>query len=243
MRKLIFGTSNLGKIISRKVRLNVLQNALDLGIVTIDTSPYYAYGLSEALIGQLSKKNDLQVNSKFGIYPPNGPVSNYSNLVFEKSKSKILKSQPISRKTFNLNLAKRSVEQSLKTMNIECISTLFVHDPVLTQMDIPDIINFAHQLKNEGKIKQIGLSGNYDEIARINAEFPDYFDKNQVNYSGVDWKTKKTFSISSIFAIFEGAESREERLQEVSLVIKESEIDVVVFSRKVEHLKMLQEIL
>jgi aryl-alcohol dehydrogenase-like predicted oxidoreductase len=243
MVKLIFGTASIGQIFSSRERNRIIGNALDCGVLEFDTSPYYAYGLSEKLLGKFSNQANLRINTKFGIYPPGNVVNNYGELVTQKIKSKIFKSIPILQKSFDIGLARESVERSLVSLNIDCIDTLFVHDPVLLQMDVSRIIEFGMNLKNEGKIRYFGLSGNSYDISEIHTVYPKSFDRYQINYSGLEAALEAKIPISSIFGIFQDANSFGDRLKEISEVIKvRNDLGVVTFTRKPEHLKMLMEL-
>ena len=66
--RLAFGTASLHHIFSRKKRLNLLEDALMLGISHFDTSPYYGYGLSEIDLGLMSKgrRDHVSITTKIG---------------------------------------------------------------------------------------------------------------------------------------------------------------------------------
>lgn len=119
--------------------LNLLALARDLGINLLDTAP--AYGLSEERLGKLlqGQRNDWVIVSKVGEE-------------FEQGRSWF---------DFSAAHTRFSVERSLKRLNTDFIDMVLVHSDGndMHVLQHTDVYSTLAQLKQEGKIGQIGFSG------------------------------------------------------------------------------------
>lgn len=158
MNKLVLGTAGLGGIwreIDTEESIMTILSALKRGITAIDTAP--AYGDAEELIGvalgQWSGKRPL-VSTKVGRLKGYKVDEAHYDYTFDGMK--------------------RSVENSLKTLNIPIIDTLFLHDPsAIPQSDIEQVLKRMEFFMHQGYAKRIGLGGNAPEW------FEPYFKSNQ----------------------------------------------------------------
>ena len=148
--KIIIGTwplsGDYGKIDYKQVQ-DVLEYCYELGIREFDTAPNYGNGVMEKYLGViLENSSDVLINTKMG------------NLPFNK-------------KNYEIRELKKSFENSLKTLKRDSINVLFLHNPRMEITDYTDILNFMHELKDKGRINQIGLSKarnfNYEKFVNL----------------------------------------------------------------------------
>mgnify|MGYP001487291247 FL=1 len=147
--ELSFGTSSLGSMPDTygyevpEDRANKTLNRFFQGPVNmLDTSRNYAMGESEKRIGRAIKENggwpkDFLLSTKLD--------RNMDTLVLDK------------------NRARQSLEESLKTLNVDSVDILFLHDPEYAK-DITDItkkdgaMDELFKIKNEGLAKAVGVA-------------------------------------------------------------------------------------
>ena len=148
--KIIIGTwplsGDYGKIDYKQVQ-DILEYCYELGIREFDTAPNYGNGVMEKYLGVIFKnRSDVLINTKMG------------NLPFNK-------------KNYEIRELKKSFENSLKTLKRDSINVLFLHNPRMEITDYTDILNFMHELKDKGRINQIGLSKarnfNYEKFVNL----------------------------------------------------------------------------
>jgi D-threo-aldose 1-dehydrogenase len=135
--KIIIGTwplsGDYGKIDYAKIK-DVLEYCYESGIREFDSAPNYGNGVIEKYLGIIfENRTDVLVNTKMG-------------------------NQPFNKKNYDLKQLKKSFENSLKLLKRDSINTLFLHNPRMEITDYTDVLNFMHELKDKGKISQIGLS-------------------------------------------------------------------------------------
>ena len=145
LNKIVLGTSAIGGVwgtVDPQESVRTILHALESGITRIDTAP--AYGNAEIYIGQALKEwkgTKPAINSKVGrmkSFAPEQALFNYERkAMFE------------------------SVENSLLTMGIEQLDTIFLHDPLhLPKEKFHSVFDSLLCLKEKGYAKKIGLGGN-----------------------------------------------------------------------------------
>jgi aryl-alcohol dehydrogenase-like predicted oxidoreductase len=131
----------------------LLSGALDLGVNYIDTAP--AYGLSEQRLGAAisHRRGEFTLGTKVGE-------------IFEDGESRYDYSTPAVR---------ASVERSLRRLRTDVLDLVLIHSDGhdLEIMQQTDIITTLQQLRDAGKIRQIGLSGKTVEGARAALDWAD----------------------------------------------------------------------
>ncbi|NQX53086.1 aldo/keto reductase [Pedobacter panaciterrae] len=158
INKLVLGTAGLGGIwreIDVQESILTILDALKYRIAAIDTAP--AYGDAEELVGkalnQWTGKRPL-ISTKVGR----------------------LKGYRVDEAHYDYTVdgMKRSVENSLKSLNIPIIDILFLHDPAaIPPSDIEQVLKQMEFFMHQGYAKRIGLGGNAPEW------FEPYFKSNQ----------------------------------------------------------------
>ena len=148
--KIIIGTwplsGDYGKIDYKQIK-DVLEYCYELGIKEFDTAPNYGNGVAEKYLGKIfGSRSDVLINTKMG------------NLPFNK-------------KSYEIKELKKSFENSLKMLKRDSINALFLHNPRMEITDYAEILNFMHELKDKGRINQIGLSKarnfNYEKFVNL----------------------------------------------------------------------------
>ena len=146
--ELCFGTSSLGSMpdtygyeVSEDRAQKTLNRFFQGPANMLDTSRNYAMGESERRIGNAVKENggwpkDLLLSTKLD--------RDMDTLVLDK------------------NRARQSFEESLKTLNVDSVDILFLHDPEYAK-DVNDItkkdgaMDELFKIKEEGLAKAVGL--------------------------------------------------------------------------------------
>ena len=130
--------------------------AIDHGITTLDTAPFYGYGRSEELIGEALKGKDrtkVQLLTKFGLVwdgSNKGKGEHFFDMVEEG------KTIPVYKFSTKANIIKE-VEESLKRLNTDYIDLLQQHWPDATT-PIDETMEAMETLIKDGKILAAGLS-------------------------------------------------------------------------------------
>ena len=157
--KFIFGTSGLVRIFSKKERLKILNSAVDKDFSHFDTSPYYGFGASESILGEILKNNqELTITTKVGFYAPGGSDQNFIKMALRKSVGKIFPSVSKAIIDFKIDQANKSLEGSLKRLNRERIDLLLIHEPIIELIQTDEWLTWFNKLISAGKIRYYGLS-------------------------------------------------------------------------------------
>ncbi|KAF9309180.1 hypothetical protein BG003_010088 [Podila horticola] len=142
---IIYGTSAFAALynpIEAHWPAEACRRAIDLGINTFDTSPYY--GNSENILGEaiLSIKethprSTYYLSTKIGRYGP-------KKADFDYSAARV----------------RASVTESMRRMHTDYLDIVYAHDVEFVSVDrAVEAVTELFKLKNEGKIKYVGISG------------------------------------------------------------------------------------
>lgn len=140
--KLSFGAAPLGGAygdFTQKDADAAVRTALDYGITTFDTSPYYGKGRSEEVLGQALRginREAFTVITKCG---------RYDHTSFD----------------FSADRVRRSVDESLTRLKLDHIDLLLCHD---IEFDNPETVIFEtlpalRDVVKAGKVRALGVSG------------------------------------------------------------------------------------
>ena len=141
-----------GKPKDVKEMRELIAKAYDRGINFFDTAEVYGPYINEELVGSAIKgfRDKIMVATKFGIQITEG--------------RQIVNS--------SLDVIKKSIEESLKRLNIECIDLYYQHR-VDTNMPIEEVANLMAEFHKQGKIKAWGLSeAGIETIKKAHSVFP-----------------------------------------------------------------------
>ncbi|AYL95566.1 aldo/keto reductase [Mucilaginibacter celer] len=160
--------------------INAIHASLDHGVTTLDTAPFYGFGLSEELIGEAIKGKDrskIQLLTKFGLVW-DGSNEGKGEYFFDAGADG--KSIPVYRYAAKANVIKE-VEESLKRLGTDYIDLLQLHWPDGTT-PIDETMDALNQLIAQGKIRAAGVS-NYSLGQMQEAGKTIGLASNQVPYS------------------------------------------------------------
>ncbi len=123
---------------SEKEAIDLVREALDLGINFFDTAPNYGLGTSEYRLGKALQgvdRSKIVINTKFG-HTLNGTNDYRSGSIRE------------------------SLEGSLRRLNMDYVDSLIIHNPPFETLDgnKNEHYEILEKLKAEGKIKAYGAS-------------------------------------------------------------------------------------
>lgn len=160
--------------------INSIHASLDHGVTTIDTAPFYGFGLSEEMIGEAIKGKDrtkIQLLTKFGLVW-DGSNNGKGEFFFdaEDEGRKI----PVYKYASKANVI-REAEESLKRLGTDYIDLLQLHWPDNTT-PISETMEALELLIQQGKIRAAGVS-NYSVDQLKEASRTLKVASNQVAYS------------------------------------------------------------
>jgi len=154
--------------------------SLDHGVTTIDTAPFYGFGLSEELIGAAIKGKDrskIQLLTKFGLVW-DGRNNRQGEYFFDAEENG--KKIPVYKYAAKESII-AEVEHSLKRLGTDYIDLLQIHWPDATT-PISETMEAMEILIQSGKIKAAGVC-NYDISQLKEAQQRIKLASNQVSYS------------------------------------------------------------
>lgn len=146
---------------SAQERVRFLEQALELGITTIDEADIYGDYTSEVLLGEAFAiaphlRERFQVVTKCGIQFPSVQKPLQTSHIYETSAAHIVS----------------SAENSLRNMGLDRLDLLLIHrpDPL---MDADEIAEAFTQLRASGKVKHFGVSNfTTSQFALLHSRFP-----------------------------------------------------------------------
>jgi len=150
----------------------------DTGIRHFDTAPYYGYGEAERVLGEFlrEKRDHVTVTTKFGIQPP----SVMRNPIVNQLARKILGLAPSLRSilsknaqnlsktaSFSAEAARKSLEQSLKSLRTDRIDLYLLHEPSLTDAASPEIHDFLQERFDEARFWPMDAVESFQRFVRL----------------------------------------------------------------------------
>lgn len=175
--------------------LNSIHASLDYGVTTIDTAPFYGFGLSEEMIGEAIKGKDrskIQLLTKFGLVW-DGSNNGKGEFFFDANDDgKII---PVYKFASKENIIKE-VEESLKRLGTDYIDLLQLHWPDSTT-PISETMEAMELLIQQGKIRAAGVS-NYSVEQMEEANKTLKLASNQVSYSMLNREIENNLVLYSL---------------------------------------------
>lgn len=167
------GGHNIFPDIDEEAGKQVVRTAIDNGIDFLDTAYLYGMGRSEELIGEIvkesGKRHELIIATKVSQKIVDGQMTNDNSPSFLKAE----------------------VEKSLQRLQTDYIDLLYIHYPDETTPK-DEAIGALKQLKDEGKIRAIGVSNfSLDQLKEANKD--GYVDVFQGGYNLLDREAEKTY--------------------------------------------------
>ena len=167
------GGHNIFPDIDEEAGKQVVRTAIENGIDFLDTAYLYGMGRSEELIGEIvkesGKRHELIIATKVSQKIVDGQMTNDNSPSFLKAE----------------------VEKSLQRLQTDYIDLLYIHYPDETTPK-DEAIGALKQLKDEGKIRAIGVSNfSLDQLKEANKD--GYVDVFQGGYNLLDREAEKTY--------------------------------------------------
>ncbi|MBW8685273.1 aldo/keto reductase [Chitinophaga rhizophila] len=154
--------------------------AIDHGMTSIDTAPFYGFGRSEELIGAAIKGKDrskIQLLTKFGLVW-DGSNQGKGEYFFDANDGG--RNIPVYKYASKANIIKE-LEQSLSRLGTDYVDLLQLHWPDATT-PIDETMEALDTLISQGKIRAAGVS-NYDLAQMKTAGKRIQLASNQLSYS------------------------------------------------------------
>ncbi|MBN9297404.1 MAG: aldo/keto reductase [Filimonas sp.] len=164
----------------RSEAIKAIHASLDNGVTSIDTAPFYGFGLSEEMIGEAIKGKDrsrIQLLTKFGLVW-DGSNNGKGEFFFDAEDNG--KKIPVYKYAAKANVVKE-VEESLQRLGTDYIDLLQIHWPDATT-PISETMEALEQLIRQGKVRAAGVS-NYSVAQLQEAQQSISIASNQVSYS------------------------------------------------------------
>ena len=175
--------------------INSIHASLDHGVTSIDTAPFYGFGLSEEMIGEAIKGKDrskIQLLTKFGLVW-DGSNNGKGEFFFDANDDgKII---PVYKFASKENIIKE-VEESLKRLGTDYIDLLQLHWPDSTT-PINETMEAMELLIQQGKIRAAGVS-NYSVEQMEEANKTLKLASNQVSYSMLNREIENNLVLYSL---------------------------------------------
>lgn len=172
----------------KKDSVESVRASIDHGVTTLDTAPFYGFGLSEEMIGEAIKGYDrskIQLLTKFGLVW-DGSNNKKGDFFFDaENEGKIM---PVYKYASKANVIKE-VEESLRRLKTDYIDLLQIHWPDSTTA-ISETMEAMELLMQQGKIRSAGVS-NYDVPQIKEARKIVGIVSNQVGYSMLNRNIEK----------------------------------------------------
>lgn len=163
-----------------KDSIESVQASIEHGVTTLDTAPFYGFGLSEEMVGKAIKGYDrtkIQLLTKFGLVW-DGSNKGKGDFFFDAEKDGV--SVPVYKYAAKENVIKE-VEESLRRLKTDYIDLLQIHWPDSTT-PIAETMEVLDLLIQQGKIRAAGVS-NYDVEQVTEAREKLNIASDQVGYS------------------------------------------------------------
>ncbi|MCH6256954.1 aldo/keto reductase [Puniceicoccaceae bacterium K14] len=147
-----------------------LHKAIDLGVRFIDTAAGYGEGRSEKVIAKVLKERSEKVAVATKTPPAAGPWPPSPYCAWEDRYSE--------------TYLRENIEERLRYLDTDCIDLLQLHTWTRAWNRDPQPFEILKKLKNEGKVKAVGISTpEYDQNAVIDLMKGGFVDSVQVIYN------------------------------------------------------------
>jgi D-threo-aldose 1-dehydrogenase len=142
--------------------VKIIDRAQELGISYVDTAPLYGTGRAEARVGQsaytTANRDSFVISTKVGrVLNPVVP-----GISPEMDPDGFGELEPVN--SWTRDDVNRSIEESLKRLNLDSIEIIYVHDPDVEDYGEDQAVNEAFpaliELREQGVIKAIGCGMN-----------------------------------------------------------------------------------
>lgn len=218
-----FGCAPILGSVDARTANRAIEVALECGINHFDLARSYGYGDAEEFVGKIlkNKRDRIVLVSKFGI------KANWKASLFKPFKPLIRKLKGNDKKRVEIPAIKKetssklqiadhfhdrisitgnnmrsSLEKTLNALSTDHLDIFMIHEPNHKLLNIDELVYTADKLKEEGKIKALGLAFMKD-MEDLHADYLEVFDVLQFNNSpggyGYDQTLRSRQDKSNIF--------------------------------------------
>ena len=174
-----FGCAYLtGAGMDRTKSRRLLDAAWDAGIRHFDVARVYGRGRSEALLGRfLSDHHEATITTKYGLFP-NGAVRRVAVALQQRvpvlKRMRLVDPNPRNAGRFDAAEASESLALSLHLLRRDYIDLFLLHEPEVAGLVHDDLLAFLESAKEQGKIGDYGIGGEYRRIPELYSKRKGY---------------------------------------------------------------------
>lgn len=150
-----YGTAALGRSLTTRERLHLLEVAFDAGVTYFDTAPLYGAGAAEEALGLLGR--EVTIATKVGIVPPG-----LARLALGKALGRPAAG---SGGRFAPSAVRRQLEGSLRRLRRDRIDVLLLHE--VGPESVEPLLETLIAFRDEGKAGRWGVATNGAATAAI----------------------------------------------------------------------------
>jgi D-threo-aldose 1-dehydrogenase len=169
---------------SAKQRQRLLHEALEVGIRHFDIARMYGLGRGENELGKFAagRRDRIVIATKFGIelsatggwlgqlqFGGRYVVSKFPALrgMIRRRTARLY--QP---RRYDADIARRSLETSLRELRTDYVDLLFLHEPKLAEIVPDELVAFLERCQRDGTVRAFGVSGYVEDVRTIGATLP-----------------------------------------------------------------------
>jgi D-threo-aldose 1-dehydrogenase len=163
----------LAKDIGRSKSRRLLDLAWDSGIRHFDVARAYGQGHTEAILGDFLRTHpQATVTTKYGLFPPSTTtriaagvqrrIPGLKKWIFDATRRR--------RARWNGSEGRASLERSLRLLKRDLIDLFLLHEPLPGDLGNDDLLAALEKAKEEGKIGEFGIGGDYTRIPDLIAQ-------------------------------------------------------------------------
>lgn len=166
-----FGCAPIMGRISKSQAMKAMSLAFDLGVTHFDVARSYGFGRAESVVGQFIKyrRDKVTITTKFGVVPPILSMQNRAIIpvartvanLFPQLKAKLKKKsgELLAERNFDVNFARKCLDESLSALSTDYIDIYLIHEPIQNLLKNPDELRmFLDDCVIAGKIRRWGYS-------------------------------------------------------------------------------------
>ena len=242
-----FGTASIHHLFWRRDRLRLLEAVFSNGITHFDTSPYYGFGLAETDVGAFiaNRRNEVTVTTKVGLYSPDS----YPNSISIRARKLVGKfipsfSNPIV--NWNVEVAQKSLDNSLRRLKTDFVDFLLLHEPKSSLINQAQFAEWLQGLKKAGKIRNFGIAGLAQSIASWvndgNCLTEVIQTKDSIEQHEADFVLEKGRKLQFTYGYLSNSTHSKGKNDTIALALKRNSTGTIIVStRKVERIKEIAE--
>jgi aryl-alcohol dehydrogenase-like predicted oxidoreductase len=180
-----FGCASLGSRISARAGRRALDEAFERGVSWYDTAPPYGDGQSEAILGRFlaGKRDRVVLCTKVGIPRPGKSglrglakpfLRGAINLLPELRVRLAAGRRTQMRTPITAEMIERSVTESLRSLNVEQVDILALHEPTPVEAADPKIYESLIRILDKGYARVLGIAGDVESALAGLSAFQHY---------------------------------------------------------------------